>query len=229
MSKVNLSHFVTDAFLIPVSKLRIKDSKGIQTSSFEEKMNGRKTELKLDIALLDLENFFIASDPVFGCLVLHFEDDLSNFLKYEEKLIAQEIEISQLKEDMENIKQIMKNKKDVISLPCPTTSISTITSLVDDRPTMTNSVHENPERFPKISTDSPSSSSATSVVMANPTNVIIDESYEKLNTPLYAATFVREKWPFIVGIISTIVVIIFMALCFHRRKSQDSYKPGTKA
>ena len=230
MSKVNLNHFVEDAFLIPVSKLRIKDSKGRQASSFEEQMSGRKTELKLDIALLDSENFFTASDPVIGCLVLDFEDDLSNYLKYEEKLIAQEIEISQLKEKMENIKQILKNKKDVISPPCPTTrtSNSAITSLVYVTSTMTNSIFENPESFPKISSDSPSSTSATSV-MANPTNVIIDESYEILNTPLYAATFVREKWPFIVGIIGFITIIISIALLFHRRKSKNSYRPGTKA
>ena len=231
MSKVNLNHFVEDAFLIPVSKLRIKDSKGRQASSFEEQMNGRKTELKLDIALLDSENFFTASDPVIGCLVLHFEDDLSNFLKYEEKLIAQEIEINQLKEKMENFKQILKNKKYVTSAPCPTTrtSNSAITSLVYVTSTMTNSIFEDPESFPKISSDSPSSTSATSVNMANPTNVIIDESYEKLNTPLYAATFVREKWPFIVGIIGFITIIISIALFFHRRKSKNSYRPGTKA
>ena len=232
MSKVNLNHFVADEFLIPVSKLGIKDSKGRQVTSFEEQMRSRKTELKLDIALLDLENFFIASDPVIGCLVLHFEDDLTNFLKYEEKLIAQEIEISQLKEKMKNIKRILKNKKDVIiSPPCspPTTTLkSTITSLENVRPTLTNSVVENPESFPKISSESLSSTSAPSVILANPKNVIIDESYEKLNTPLYAATFVREKWPFIIGIIGSIIIIISIALFFNRRKSRNSYKPGTK-
>lgn len=179
---------------------------------FDEKMDNRSEKIKLYIAL---DNEPIAS----GCLILWFEDNLSNFEKYFEKINWQGLQIEQLKDDLEKLTLAMASQQNFISTTSVSSTTTTTRSITTTEPTTIDVVESSEISLP---------SHNTSIIITD--NPIDQES--DYHPPVFAATFISQNLPTILGVLGVfllfLIVISFITYCVRRKRTQKSYALGRK-